>query len=236
MVREFLLFIDTEASTLPIKWDRPYSTKGNWPCIVQLSWIIFKSDGSEVKHENYFIKDEDITISSSATKVHGITREMIDEKGYARKYVLSLLSNDIQQYQPLVVGHFIELDFHVVGADAYRAGIPNPLANSPLFCTMLATAHLVQNPAKKFLKLGDLYSFLFNTSLASQHNALEDARATAMCFFEILKRRQLDDEKIEMQIKFLKEPTNNNSKGCSIILLAIFLLFIIAITFLWTNG
>jgi DNA polymerase III subunit epsilon len=232
-VRDYLLFIDTEASALPKKWDLPYSKEGNWPHSVQISWMIYTKDGNEVKQENFYISNNDFEISNSANKVHGITREFVDKKGVDRKEALALLNNDLNQYQPLIVGHFIELDFHLIGADAYRAGIQHPLLNLPTFCTMLATTGFVQNPAKKFLKLCDLYSLLFNAALPNHHNALEDARATAICFFELLKRGELDDKQITKQEKFLTEPAPQQSNnGCSFVLLSIFILMILTIIFL----
>jgi DNA polymerase III subunit epsilon len=232
-VRDYFLFIDTEASALPKKWDEPYSKKGNWPHSVQLSWIIYTKDGKEIKQENHYISDNDFEISNSAKTVHGITREFINGNGISRKEVLALLTTDINKYDPLIIGHFIELDFHLIGADCYRAGIRNPLLDYPTFCTMLATTHLVQNPSKKFLKLCDLYSLLFNASMANHHNALEDARATAKCFFELLKRGEIDNAKIAKQEKFLTEPKlKKDNNGCAFIFLIALLLIALTIVFL----
>ena len=232
-VKDYIVFIDVEASGLPKKWDEPYSTKGNWPYPVQVSWIIYTKDCRKVKQENYYISDNNFGISSSAYKIHGITREFLNKNGDNRKNVLSLLANDLNHYQPLVVGHFVELDFHLVGADSYRAGCENPLSKFPVFCTMLATTHLVQNPAKKYLKLCHLYNVLFNAAMSNHHNAIEDAKVTAMCFFELLKRGEINDEIIEKQEKFLTEPLKKQgNNGCSFIFLIGFLLLILTITLL----
>lgn len=234
-MRDYLLFIDTEASGLPKKWDAPYSQKGNWPYAVQISWIIYTKGGHQVKQENHYINDNDFEITPAAFKIHNINRAFLLAQGNSRQDVLRLLVADIRQYQPLVIGHFMEFDGHVLAADFYRASLEDLISSSPTFCTMLATTGYVHNPWLKFLRLGDLYRLLFNTTLENQHNALVDARATAECFFELVKRGEIDDEKIaqqqlEKQIKAnakIKElDSAGNKLGCSI---PAFVLFIITV-------
>lgn len=228
---DYLLFIDTEASGLPKKWNLSYSHDKNWPHIAQLSWIIYSNSGAEVKRENHFIGDNDFEISNSANKIHGITRHFLNKHGHSRREVLLLLTKDLAHYKPLVVGHFMEFDFNLVGIDSFRAGIENPFLKFATFCTMHATTHLVENPAKKYLNLCELHSYLFRTSLTNHHNAIEDARATARCFFELLRRGEIDEEKIERQKKLLEEPRGNaTGQGCGLTLLAILLLVTLILT------
>jgi DNA polymerase-3 subunit epsilon len=198
-VNDYLLFIDTEASGLPLDWDLPYTTPGNWPSAVQVSWLVYTKEGQEVKREDHFILNSDFVISPKAMEIHGINPGLLGVKGEDRKTVMQLLANDLKQYQPLVIGHFIQLDYHILGADFYRAGIENPLVNLPLFCTMMATTQLIWTPMPKSLLLGDLYSFLFYKPLHNQHNALTDAHATALSFFELLKRGEISEKLITGQ-------------------------------------
>ncbi|HEX8460877.1 MAG TPA: 3'-5' exonuclease, partial [Segetibacter sp.] len=149
-MNDYLLFLDTEASGLPKKWNLPYSEINNWPFCVQVAWIIYSFDGTKVKEENYYILDNDFKIEASATKVHGITREFLNLNGTGRREVMTCLCNDIEKYSPLIVGHFIQFDEHMVGADFYRTGIKNPVLKENSFCTMIASKHLVQNPAVTF--------------------------------------------------------------------------------------
>ena len=198
-MREYILFIDTEATGLPKNWNAPFSLAGNWPHAVQVSWLIYTRKGQPVKSENHHIFEADIQITPSAFKVHGITPEYLHQQGESRKNVLTLLANDLEHYQPLVVGHFMKFDALVLGADYYRMGWKNPLDLLPTFCTMEATTAYLRNPRVKYLRLGELYSILFTTTLEQQHNALVDARATADCFFELVKRRDIDLPKILKQ-------------------------------------
>ena len=226
---DYLLFIDTEASGLPQDWNKPYSEKGNWPFCVQIAWVIFTKDGHEIKHENHFIKENDFKISASATKIHGITQSFLRENGQSRIEVIESLYHDLIKYQPLVIGHFMEFDYNMIGVDFYRTGIENPIKKEMTFCTMRATTHMVKNPVHKFFKLGELYEALFHTKLYHQHNALVDAKATAACFFELVKRGEVTDEIIALQqTEAGKRELKKESKGCLIpVLFIIFLSFLI---------
>src|SRR5438128_7128721 len=114
---------------------------------------------------------------------------------------MQMLADDFLKYKPLVIGHFMEFDMHMIGADFYRTGIENPIKKEATFCTMLATTAFVKNPALKFFRLGELYETLFNKPLENQHDALVDAKATAECFFELFKRGEIDDKTILLQQK-----------------------------------
>lgn len=205
-MREHLLFLDTEASGLPRRWNLPHSNSANWPCAVQIAWLIYKKDGTLIKTENHYINDGDIEIQSSATKIHGITRQYINEHGKSRAEVMQRFADDLIQYDPLVAGHFMEFDFHVVSADFYRANIDNALEDLPKYCTMIGTSYYVRDPSVKHLRLGELYTMLFNSKLENPHNALADAKATADCFFELLNRGDITDEKIDLQQLEAKRP------------------------------
>lgn len=197
---------------------------------MQVSWIVCSNDGSVIKRENHFIKDTDFAIAPSAIKVHGITHEFLQANGEKREDVLNLLAKDLTAYDPLVIGHFMELDARMIGADFYRVGMDNPLENIPSFCTMRATAHLVRNPALTYLGLFDLYHILFKEKLQNQHDALTDAAATAKCFFELLKRGEINESKIEEQVTYYRPPISIPPKGCSLFAIII-LLFIILMAY-----
>lgn len=225
---DYLLFIDTEASGLPKKWDLPYSAKDNWPFCVQISWIIFTKEGQKVKQEDYFIKENDFEIDKSATKIHGIDKSFLNKNGQSREKVLKLLYDDVYTYEPLIVGHFMQFDYHMIEVDFYRAGIENPVKKEMIFCTMLATTHLVKNPSAKFLGLGELYQALFNKVLQNQHNALADAKATAACYFELTRRGEIDDEIILNQQKEIRKPyIEDKGIGCAMPAICIITLFLL---------
>jgi DNA polymerase-3 subunit epsilon len=226
-VTEHLLFIDTEASGLPKNWELPYSAGDNWPHCVQLAWVIYTKDGKQIKEENHFVKDNDFKITRSAQKIHGITRAYLDEHGESRGEILQLLVADIQQFNPLIVGHFMEFDRHMVGVEFYRTAIENPVAKNATFCTMLATTPLIKNPNLTYFSLGQLFETLFNTPLNNQHDALVDAKATAACYFELVRQGIINEVVISLQQTGISKPNTRKKGGCLVPVLVIIILNIL---------
>ena len=106
-MRDYLLFIDTETSGLPKKWNVPYSTKNVWPHAIQVSWIIYTKDGVKIKEENKYINNTDFEISASSLEIHKIEPSFLRVLGVSRKEVLLAITDDLKEYQPMIIGHFI---------------------------------------------------------------------------------------------------------------------------------
>jgi DNA polymerase-3 subunit epsilon len=228
-LNDYLLFIDTEASGLPIKWDLPYSADDNWPHALQVSWLIYDKQHNLIKQQDHYISEERINITPAALEIHGLTPEFLAANGKLRTEVLQLLVADVQQYQPMLVGHFIRLDYYLIGVAFHRSAMDNPLNKLPVFCTMVVTTQLVHSALTRHLRLEELYRMLFGTDLQHQHNALNDAQATAACYFELRKRGEVSDQIIKQQnqdFEQQRDPTQKQ-KGCWLPALAI--LFLVAI-------
>jgi DNA polymerase-3 subunit epsilon len=187
-VSDYLLFIDTEASGLPLDWTKPYSAPDNWPWALQVSWLVFDREGVKVKEEDHYINAPSATISPDASRIHRLRPDFLQINGKTRATVLRLLQADVLRFDPLLVGHFLQLDVHVLGAEYYREGLDNPLPVLPAYCTMMGSRHLQHNPSLRYLKLTDLCETLFGQPQIHPHDAYWDARATADCYFEL--RRQ----------------------------------------------
>jgi len=234
-MQDYLLFLDTETTGLPRKWTAAYAVAGNWPSAVQVAWMLYTKDGKEVKRENFYISDNDVPITARAHEIHGLNSTFLVQHGKPRKQVMQLLAHDMLQYQPLVVGHFVLLDFHVLSADFFRSAVENPFSSTSLFCTMLASARHVKKPWRRYMRLGELYQELFNKPLGHAHQALADAEATACCFFALMKRGEIDAELIlAQQRKFahdskLKEPIGMK---CYLLLAILLILFLFLLVFL----
>ncbi|WP_201980664.1 3'-5' exonuclease [Hymenobacter rubidus] len=198
-MRDYLLFVDTETSGIPRDWNKPYSSRNNWPHIAQLAWVVCTPDGREVKVENHYIQPNDYDMDPEAGSVHGLTLDFLRENGESRHAVMQLLHRDLLRYKPLVVAHFMQLDFHMVGVGFHRAGLTNPMLGLPVFCTMRATGPLLRHSTQGFLRLGDLYQRLFHKTLENAHDALVDARAAARCFFEMLRQGTITEETMASQ-------------------------------------
>ncbi|EJL68834.1 3'-5' exonuclease [Chryseobacterium populi] len=209
-MKKYLLFIDTETTAIPKRWNVPYSETDNWPSAVQLSWILYDETGSEIKRENFYINAEDLKISAKSFRVHGISKEFLSRNGENRRVVLEKLSEDIQQYHPLITGHFTEFDIHTLSCDYYRADLENPFQQSHFYCTMLKSKDYVLNAEADYFRLPQLYDFLFNEKMQPAHDAMIDVEMTAKCFFEIRSRGEISDnelqnihDEIECKLKFL---------------------------------
>jgi DNA polymerase-3 subunit epsilon len=199
---------------------------------VQIAWVVYTKAGELVKSESHYIQDPGIDISPAAFRIHGISPDFLLQHGESRRQVLELLAADLNRFQPLVVAHYMQLDYHMLGAEFYRCGLDNPVEKLPVFCTMLATAPYVSNPRSKYLRLGRLYYILFQRELPNQHEALADAQATAACFFEMLRLGDLREEQIRQQQTLLKGSKNKALQpGCLLPVLAGILLTLLI--FLW---
>jgi len=226
-MQEYLLFIDTETTGLPRKWTATYEAIHHWPSAVEVAWILYTRDGKELKRENFYVSNNDVPISSRALEIHGYHQLYLQEYGVPREQVMQKLGDDLKKYHPLVVGHFVTLDVHVLGADFFRCSMVNPLPKLPLFCTMVASGKYVKKPWMKYLRLGEFYEELFGEVLENTHNALVDAEATANIFFELTKRGEIDDRIILEQQPFITPGIPNRNKSFFIILCIIVLSIIL---------
>lgn len=191
---------------------------------MQLSWCIYDQTGRLIKESDYYVNNPGFSSSGPALKIHGISEEFRMARGSDRADILRLFNADLEHYEPMLVGHFIELDLHVIGAECYRAGLENAAAGLPCFCTMKATTQYVRNPAVNHLRLNELYVTLFNTKMPQLHNALYDAKATAECFFELWKRGDIDEVKLSDQQ--LARPASQRSQRNAYIIPAFIVLVI----------
>ncbi|TDS12871.1 3'-5' exonuclease [Sphingobacterium paludis] len=205
-MKSTFLFIDTETSGIPKRWNKPYSDQKNWPSVIQLAWIVYASDGTELKRVSKYIVEDDIVISADSQKVHGISMTDLQEKGDRRKNVLRKLAYDIKKYSPLIIGHFLELDVQVLSADYYRAQLHNPFLDQTFFCTMLESKKYALNPVVEYLRLVQLHEELFDERPEDLHEAERDAEITARCFFELWRRKDITEQDfIKQQTQFLQK-------------------------------
>ena len=189
---DYLLFVDTETSGLPADWRRPYAEPGAWPHVAQLAWLVYTTAGELLKTENHYIRPSDYDLTPASTQIHGLTRAFLQQRGQPRPTVMQRLHDDLLLYKPLVIGHFIELDYHMVGVSFLRSGLDNALLGLPTFCTMRLTERFWQPMRQQYLRLTELYQRQFGRPQPQAHDALADAQATAACFFELRRTGEID--------------------------------------------
>lgn len=198
-MKKYLLFLDTETSGLPKKWDRKYTDSENWPHALQLAWIIFDEEQKEVKRSNKYIYEPLIPISPASEQIHGLTPSFLMKHGEKKKDVLRKLAHDIKKYQPQLIGHFLSFDLQVLCAEYHRVNLPIPFYGLNYFCTLLHSKKYVRNPNMVHLPLALLHEALFAEAPTAIHNAEKDAAITAKCYFEMVQRAELSEEDISKQ-------------------------------------
>ena len=192
IIENSYLFFDTETTGIPANYDAPISDLENWPRLVQLSWILTDSTGKELGIKDYIIKPDGFTIPVESTSVHGISTEIAKEKGITLRSVLKEFVSDLKS-AGTIVGHNVDFDRNVIGAEFLRAKIdPDLLLNKPTICTMKASTDYCKLPGKygyKWPTLQELHNKLFDVNFEDAHNSLNDIKATKDCFFEMKARK-----------------------------------------------
>lgn len=185
----YLLFLDTETTGLPRRWHRPYAEEWEWPCVAQLGWEVYTVEGQLVKTDHDYLPVPAGRMPAAAVAIHGLTEGFLQAEGQQPAAVLGRLLQDLRTFRPRVVGHFLQLDFHVLGAAFARENLSNPLPELPQFCTMqLPWPPAAGEGPARYLRLHELHERLFGAPLPKLHDALIDAQATARCFFELRRR------------------------------------------------
>ncbi len=214
------LIYDTETTGLPKDFRAPISDSDNWPRVVQIAWQLHDEFGNLIEHKNFLIKPENFTIPYSAEQIHGISTQLATEKGKKLDAVLDAFNTALKKAD-FIVGHNIEFDRNIMGAEFFRKTKPTPLMEMPKLDTNTeATANLCQLPGGrggryKLPKLGELYNFLFQESFSEAHNATADVEATARAFFELIRRGIFSESELYREIGYLKKFQNKNPEICA---------------------
>lgn len=194
----FLIF-DTETTGLPRDWKAPLTDSDNWPRLVQLAWQLHDGTGKLVNAGNFIVTPDGFTIPFNASKIHGITTERALEDGISLEETLAHFSKDLERATH-VVGHNIEFDINIVGAEMHRLGQDyTPLTDVADIDTKNESIEFCAIPGGKGGKfkwptLTELHEKLFGEPFADAHDAAYDVDATARCFFGLVKHQVIKPE------------------------------------------
>ncbi len=186
------LIFDTETTGLPHNKTAPVEDLDNWPRLVQIAWQLHDATGNLLSTGNHIVKPEGFTIPFNAEKIHGISTKRALEVGENLVEVLDKFSEDVRKAEVLV-GHNIEFDNKIIGAEYLRCEQENLLSEAKNIDTALETKEFCQlqgglGGKLKPPKLIELYEKLFGEGFGDAHDAAYDVDATAKAFFECLKR------------------------------------------------
>lgn len=184
------LIYDTETTGLPKDFKAPVSDSDNWPRCVQLAWQLHDADGSLISHQNYIIKPEGYTIPYNAEKIHGISTQRAIDEGHDLQWVLDEFEKDVAKTS-WVIGHNIEFDINIMGAEYYRKNTNTVLFDKEVVDTKDKGTDFCQIPGGrggkfKWPTLTELYKKLFGVGFDDAHDAAYDVEATTKCFFGLV--------------------------------------------------
>lgn len=140
------------------------------------------------------------SISPSATKAHGITKEMAMALGLPHQLAVAMHTN-FRSKADATVAHNIGFDSLVMDVAIHRTGrapaSPGPKRH---YCTIVESENYVKLPptprmvnagyGNKFKAptLTELHTHLYGVGFEGAHDALADVRACAKCFIELVAR------------------------------------------------
>ena len=204
----FLIY-DTETTGLPKDYRAPITDSDNWPRMVQISWQVHDAAGKLIEVKNYIIKPEGYEIPYAVIKVHGITTERAQKQGVELSYVLEEFNKALLQCT-FVVGHNIEFDNNIIGAEFHRKGIATNLFKITTLDTKNESTEYCAIPGGKggkykWPKLGELHKKLFNEEFGQAHNAAADVEATARCFLELVRLKVIHQDKLHFSDEQLED-------------------------------
>jgi DNA polymerase-3 subunit alpha len=185
------LIFDTETTGLPQNYSAPVTDLDNWPRAVQLAWQLHDHTGKYLSGGNYIIRPDGFTIPFNAEKVHGISTSRAMEEGHPLEEVLHRFNEDLNR-TTFVIGHNINFDEMVMGAEFIRAGVETPLLDLPKIDTKDDATDYCKIPGGrgggfKWPTLTELHQKLFGEGFDDAHDAAADVEATTRAFLELVR-------------------------------------------------
>ena len=193
------LFFDTETNGLPQDYNAPPEQTSNWPRMIQLAYLMVADTGRTVHEESCLVKPDGWQgLPAEITQLTGITPSQLELEGRPLADVLGRFNTAVEA-AAVVVAHNLQFDMSVVSAEMVRLQLSWHSPPKRQFCTMKsdAVARYCGIPALggrynhrqryKWPKLVELHRRLFGEDFTGAHNALNDVRALARCFFELKK-------------------------------------------------
>ncbi|HET9486625.1 MAG TPA: 3'-5' exonuclease, partial [Chryseosolibacter sp.] len=188
------LIFDTETTGIPHNKTAPISDVDNWPRLVQLAWQLHDARGKLISRQNLLIKPDGFDIPYKAEQIHGISTKRAMAEGHPISTVLDQFMTDLGQ-SSLLVGHNIEFDISILGAELFRQQIDlEPLLKLGKVDTGIVSTEFCQltggiGGRLKMPRLVELHEKLFGKDFGDAHDASYDVAATARCFFGLVEKK-----------------------------------------------
>jgi DNA polymerase-3 subunit alpha len=160
-----------------------------------ISWIVASEDGEKIKQESFIIRPLDFMIDndSKATQIHGITKEIAEEKGIPFHTMYNQFYEDLCACKTLVA-HNIQFDVSIMLSEMYRYNMRDgiqELLDKNRICTMKYGK--MASGMKKNPKLSELYKHFYGEEMENAHDATFDTMYCYKCLVELLKIPHISD-------------------------------------------
>ncbi|MEZ4947739.1 MAG: DNA polymerase III subunit alpha [Cyclobacteriaceae bacterium] len=198
------LIFDTETTGIPHNKTAPITDLDNWPRLVQLAWQLHDNKGGLLSQHSYIIQPDGFDIPFNAEQIHGISTKRAQEEGIELSKVMEIFIKDLDRTK-LLVGHNIEFDINIIGAEYIRQSLqPDFFLSLERLDTGIASTEFCQlkggiGGRLKMPRLNELHHKLFGKDIEDAHDAAYDVDATARSFFGLIKEKvvsPLDDTDI----------------------------------------
>lgn len=165
------------------------------PYIVQLAALVY-DDRKLVGAINLLCNPVDATgsrvmIPAEATKVHGISNEMVESTGLPLKTIAAIFNSLVRNTDRLVA-HNMDFDSRIMAGTYLRSGFSIESLQVPKrVCTMKASENVLKLPGKfpgkfKWPTLDEAYRHLVDPAgFDGAHDALVDAKACAEVLWKL---------------------------------------------------
>lgn len=215
MLRNRYLVFDVETTGLLPRMQKngPPISISEYPHILQLSFAVYDiSQKKTIKQYDSYVKiAEDVVIPEEVTKLTGITREIVNEKGHPIQEVLESFY-EMYVFCHGLVAHNMEFDEKMIlvelerNREAIMKVAPycfhtfnetfEQVHGIERFCTMKRGTDLCNimvpsklpngKPRKKWPRLSELYQYLFpGENVEGFHNSMVDVLACLRCFMKM---------------------------------------------------
>jgi DNA polymerase-3 subunit alpha len=161
---------------------------------VQLAWQLHDAKGKLLSQQNFIIKPNGFDIPYKAEQVHGISTKRALAEGHDFPKVLEIFTADLQK-SSLLVGHNIEFDISILGAEFIRHNVElEKILKLEKIDTGIVSTEFCQltggiGGRLKMPRLVELHEKLFGKDFGDAHDAAYDVAATARCFFGLIKEK-----------------------------------------------
>jgi DNA polymerase III subunit epsilon len=199
-----VLVFDTETTGLPENRNTSIFETDKWPYIVQLTYLLYDTEGNHVLEMEDMIIKCDIDIPEEATNIHGITNNISMIRGIEIDKALDVFDKALKKAD-VVVGHNISFDKRLYMVETIRRKRRQYFTvnkeKKEEYCTMkqgkdVCKIEKVSYKGDKYYKyptLTELYYSLFKKTPEGVHNAFNDVLACFRCYYKMTQNKDVLD-------------------------------------------